>query len=381
MSGVRTLDIVVFGLSITSSWGNGHATTYRALVHALARRGHRVRFFERDVGWYADNRDLARPPYCELQLYSDLEQLDSLLSDEVRADLVVFGSYVPQGALLAEMLLPRVNGLTAFYDIDTPVTAARLERGDCEYLSRDLVPRFDLYLSFAGGPILRRLEERFGARRTRPLYCSVDPLEYYPEAPSCAKTFDLGYLGTYSADRQPKLDEFLVRSALRWPEGHFQVAGAQYPTTVRWPANVRHVEHLPPSRHRRFYGSQRMTLNITRADMTASGYSPSVRLFEAAACGVPIVTDDWIGLHEFFTPDREILVARSTRDVLAYLREFDQAKLEDIAARARARVLTKHTAAHRAQELESYVNEVLCGALPQEDRRREVRLAAGSGVL
>jgi spore maturation protein CgeB len=367
MSAIKPLDIVIFGLSITSAWGNGHATTYRALVRALAARGHRVRFFERDVPWYARNRDLPHPEYCDLEIYSSLEQLEALLPDPLRADLVIFGSYVPQGAQLATKLLPRVEGLSAFYDIDTPVTVARLEGNDCEYLSPSLVPRFDLYLSFAGGRVLERLRDQWGAQRARPLYCSVDPGDYYPVA-DAVKSYDLGYLGTYSADRQPTLEQLLLQPARAWPAGRFYIAGAQYPADIRWPANVRHAEHLPPVAHRDFYNSLRLTLNVTRADMVANGYSPSVRLFEAAACGVPIVTDEWAGLRELFVPGREILVARSSADVLTYLRDCDDDTLHSIACRARARVLAKHTAAHRARELEGHVRDAL--GRPSEYRSR-----------
>jgi spore maturation protein CgeB len=352
----RPLDIVIFGLAMSSAWGNGHATTYRALSRALAARGHRVRFFERDVPWYAANRDLPDPHYCQLQLYSRIADLEQHFPEDIPADLVILGSFVPQGAALAEWILPRCCGLTAFYDIDTPVTVAKLERGECDYLNASLVPRFDLYLSFSGGPILKRLQNQFGALRPRAFYCSVEPRDYYP-VPQTLKRYDLGYLGTYSADRQPALERLLLEPAREWSKGRFAVAGAQYPDSIRWPANVERTDHLAPDAHRDFYNSQRLTLNVTRADMIASGYSPSVRLFEAAACGVPIMTDEWNGLDEFFKPGRDILFARSTRDALSCLRELDAETLRLIGACARARVLARHTAAHRAQELESHVRE------------------------
>jgi spore maturation protein CgeB len=360
----RSLDIVIFGLSITSAWGNGHATTYRALTRALTERGHRVRFFERDMPWYAENRDLANPPYARTQLYTQLAELPRYFGDEVRADLVIIGSYVPEALALAEWVLPRATGATAFYDIDTPVTVAALDRGDCQYLTPDLVPRFDLYLSFAGGPILERLRTRYGALRPRPLYCSVDPHEYFPTR--SAKRYDLGYLGTYSPDRQPALERLLLEPARRWTEGRFSVAGAQYPESVEWPANVARAEHLPPDAHRGYYNSQRFTLSVTRADMVAQGYSPSVRLFEAAACAVPIITDPWTGMAEFFTPESELLVANTTEEVLHFLRDLDPAQARRIGERARERVLRMHTAAHRAMTLESYVKELVKDPAPAE---------------
>jgi spore maturation protein CgeB len=352
------MNIVILGLSITSSWGNGHATTYRGLVRELARRGHEVLFLERDAPWYAENRDLTAPPYCETRIYHGLAQLKHRYARHVRdADLVMVGSYVADGVAVGEWVTSTAEGLTAFYDIDTPVTLSKLARGDFEYLSPHLIPRYDLYLSFTGGPTLRRIEKKYGAPMARALYCSFDPDHYYPE--KRRTRWDLGYLGTYSDDRQPTVERLLIDPARRWRDGRFVVAGPQYPDGIAWPRNVKRVEHLAPREHRPFYNAQRFTLNVTRAEMIRAGWSPSVRLFEAAACGVPIITDEWDGLSSLFEPDREILIARSSADVLRYLRKIDEADRRSIGLRARDRVLGTHTAAHRARELESYVAEAM----------------------
>jgi spore maturation protein CgeB len=350
------MNIVIAGLSITSSWGNGHATTYRALVRALAARGHHVTFLERDVEWYAQNRDLPEPPYCRTHLYASISELQSRHAAEIEsADLAIVGSYVPEGREVADAVLRMASGCTAFYDIDTPVTLAALDAGGAEYLDREQVPRFDVYLSFTGGPTLRRLEEQFGARRARALHCSVDPAMYFPEPRR--HRWDLGYLGTYSADRQPTLSELLLRPAAAWPDGRFVIAGPQYPSSMPQAGNVDRIEHLAPSLHRAFYNQQRFTLNITRRDMIAAGYSPSVRLFEAAACGTPIISDVWMGLETFFEPGREILLARSATDILGWLHDLPADERAAIGRRARERVLQGHTAARRAVELEAFVAE------------------------
>ena len=350
------LDFVFLGLSITSSWGNGHATTYRALVRALARRGHRVLFLERDVPWYAQNRDLPNPQFVRTELYSSFDELTDRFESEVRsADVVVVGSYVPEGARVAAWATTVARGKTAFYDIDTPVTMRQLALGTCEYLAPDLIPRFDLYLSFTGGPILKQLESHYGAVRALPLYCSVDLENYFPE-PS-AYRWDLGYLGTYSVDRQAALEKLLVGPARCWPRGRFIVAGPQYPDEIVWPSNVDRTEHLPPSAHRTFYNAQRFTLNVTRADMARTGWSPSVRIFEAAACGTPIISDSWPGLDRFLKPGKEILVAASTRQALAMVRETPEGERAAISRRARQRVLSEHTPMRRAEYLEQWVNE------------------------
>jgi spore maturation protein CgeB len=351
------MKIVILGLSITSSWGNGHATTYRGLVRELDANGHDVLFLERDVEWYRDNRDLPDPPYGTTRLYRGLAQLKRSYARRVReADLVIVGSYVPQGVQVGEWVTQTAEGITAFYDIDTPVTLAKLAKDDFEYLHPDLIPRFDLYLSFTGGPTLRRIEKTYGSPAARALYCSFDPETYFPDT---RKTrWDLGYLGTYSDDRQPALERLLIEPARKWTDGRFVVAGPQYPATIKWPRNVKRTNHLPPRDHRKFYNEQRFALNITRAEMVRAGWSPSVRLFEAAACGIPIISDDWPGLRGLFAAGREILIAHDTDEVLDILKTMPNDDRRALGLRARARVLRDHTAAHRARELEQYVAEV-----------------------
>lgn len=363
------MKLVVLGLSITSSWGNGHATTYRGLLREMTRRGHEVLFLEQDTPWYAAHRDLPNPVFCATRLYRDLDELQAKFARAVAdADAVVLGSYVPSGVAVGEWLMATATGLTAFYDIDTPVTLAKLGRGEHEYLSPDLIPRFDLYLSFTGGPTLNRLEDEFGAQAARALYCSVDERHYRPVA--TAERWDLGYIGTYSEDRQAKLDGLLLNPADDLPARRFAVAGPLYPETIRWPANVTRLEHLAPPEHPSFYAAQRFTLNITRTDMIAAGWSPSVRLFEAASCGVPIISDPWPGLDELFQPGVEILLAETGEEVARLLVDMPDESRLALAAAARQRVLSAHSSAARAVELDGCLQEAAL-------RRSSSRRAAG----
>lgn len=352
---VRCSDEIIFiGLSIRSSWGNGHATTYRSLLRGLYRRGHHVMFLEHDQPWYASNRDAPILTYCQSRLYSDLDELRSRYTPRIRAAAaVIVGSNVHQGRDVCDWVLEHAGGVKAFYDIDAPVTLSRLQTDSCDYLRVSQVPQFDLMLSFTGGSTLQRWEKELGARCARPLYCSVDVDQERPAA--AKKDLELGYLGTYSEDRQPSLEALLNEPARRLPKQRFAVVGAQYPENLAWPKNVQRLVHMAPDQHAMFYSRQRFTLNLTRADMRKVGHSPSVRLLEAAACGTPIISDEWPGLIDVLEPGKQILIARSADDVTDYLQNVSDEEARSIAAAARERVFAEHSSAHRAAELENYL--------------------------
>ena len=347
------MKIVIFGLAVSSSWGNGHAALWRGLIQALLEAGHRVVFFERDVPYYAGNRDLhALPPGGTLVLYDDwaaaLPQAREQLAD---ADVGMVTSYCPDGLAATELVVGANLAVRCFYDLDTPVTLARIEAGeDVGYIGPDGLAPFDLVLSYTGGGALDALRSRLGARRTVPIYGSVDPALHRPAEPRPEYAALLSYLGTYAADRQAALERLFVEPARLLPGERFVIGGAQYPDGFPWTANTYFVRHLPPPEHKAFYSSSRLTLNITRDAMARMGWCPSGRLFEAAACGVPILSDWFAGLDEFFVPGEEILVAHTTDDAMAALQLGDHA-LARIAARARARTLEEHSAARRAAQM------------------------------
>ncbi len=366
------LRVVVLGLSLSSSWGNGHATTFRALLKAFAARGHEILFLERDVPWYAAHRDLKDPDFCSLQFYSSLEDLRRYRHEIAGADAVIVGSYVPEGVAVGQWVQETAKGVVAFYDIDTPVTLAKLERGDYEYLTPALIRDYDVYFSFTGGPTLDYLMKHYGSPAARALYCSVDP-EAYP-ALDCEKRWDLSYLGTYSPDRQPTLERLLIEPARRAPHLRFVVAGPQYPADIEWPSNVERIDHVPPSDHPAFYAQSRYTLNVTRADMIRAGYSPSVRLFEAAACGTPIISDTWDGIETLLEPGRDIVLAERSEDVLDVLDTWAETRRSALGASAQKRILSEHTAAHRAASMERDLQEAM------HRQRRDHSVALGVGA-
>lgn len=351
------MKITIFGLTISSSWGNGHATPYRAILRALARRKHQVTFFEKDVEYYYWRRDFTECDYCNLVLYGDWEQVRAAaLAQAAESDVVIVGSYCPDGARIADEVLALSGPLHIFYDLDTPITLANLDLGDLEYLRRDQIPAFDLYLSFTGGEILRQLEQGFGARRACALYGCVDPEVHARVAPLDKFRCDLSYMGTYAADRQHKVEELFLAPAQQMPDLSFIMAGSLYPKDWVFPPNIRRFDHVAPASHPALYSSSRATLNITRDGMARSGYCPSGRFFEAAACGTPILSDWFEGLDTFFRPAEEITIVSSNLDVAAALKAGD-AELARLAERARERTLDEHTGEARADELLRYLEE------------------------
>ncbi len=356
------MNIVIFGLSISSSWGNGHATLWRGLLKALARRGHRITFFEKDVEWYAAHRDLTGLPGVELVLYSSWEEvLPTARRRVAEADPAMVTSYCPDSQAATD-LVNASRAMRVFYDLDAPVTLHRLSAGETvDYVPLRGYADFDLVMSYTGGRALEALRNRLGAKRVVPIYGSVDPDVHHPANPVERWRGDLSYLGTWAADRQDAVNRLLVEPARERPEMRFVMGGAMYDNTFPWTNNIFFNPHVAPADHPAFYCSSRATLNVTRAAMAEYGYCPSGRLFEAAACGAPLITDIWEGLDEFFQPGSEIVTASSADDVLGAL-DRDAAELGRMAARARERTLDEHTAAHRAIDFEDALVTAHAGA-------------------
>jgi spore maturation protein CgeB len=351
------MKFVVFGLTISSSWGNGHATLLRGLFRALVRRGHTIVFFERDVPYYAANRDVVNFEGIRLRLYDDWnEALEVAASELSDADVGMVTSYCFDGIAASELVLNAAISLRVFYDLDAPVTLSRISAGNSvSYIGSRGLRDFDLVLSYTGGRALDGLRNLLHAQIVAPLYGSVDPLMHHRVAEKPQYRADLSYIGTYAQDRQAMLENLFITPARQLAEDRFVIAGAEYPIQFPWSPNIYFVRHLPPHEHSAFYSSSRVTLNVTRSSMTQMGYCPSGRLFEAAACGTPIITDLWEGLEQFFTPSSEILVAQSSADTVNALSLLD-AELYRISAAARERVMEYHTADRRAQDLEHILN-------------------------
>lgn len=360
------MKLVIFGLTVSSSWGNGHATLWRGLCRALAHAGHRVVFFERDTPFYRNDRDLTAPTWGQLHLFSHWDEaLPSVRAELADADVAFVTSYCPDALAATEAIIEADVPLRVFYDLDAPVTLERVRAGEAvDYIGPRGLADYDLVLSYTGGRALDELQSVLGARHVAPLYGFVDPEAHFPVAPEPALRADLSYLGTFAEDRQAMLEELFIEPARRLPGRRFLIGGSQYPADFPWTKNVFFVRHVEPVRHPAFFCSSRLTLNVTRRAMRASGHCPSGRLFEAAACGVPIVSDSWEGLDRFFHFGAEIIVANSAEDVVNAL-QLSDAELHRIAGHAHERVLAEHTATHRVKELERLLAQAKSQTAPR----------------
>lgn len=325
----------------------------------MARRNWCVHFFEWDAPWYAEHRDLTEIEGGTLSLYPDWNSVLPEARRQVEdADVAMVTSYCPDAIAATELVLSSRAGVRCFYDLDAGVTLNRLAKGEpVEYIGERGLRDFDLVLTYTGGRAMEELRSRLGARNVAPLYGSVDPEVHYRVEPQEHYRADLSYLGTFAEDRQAALEALFIEPARRLPERRFVMGGAMYPHEFPWTKNVFFVRHLPPEEHPAFYSSSRLTLNVTRRAMAAMGCCPPARIFEAAACGTPALTDRWDGIEYFFKPGSEILLADRTEDAMAAI-ELGGDDLAKLGARARERALDQHTAAHRVIELENILGSV-----------------------
>ncbi|MBX3221469.1 MAG: glycosyltransferase [Labilithrix sp.] len=343
--------LVVFGLSVTSARDNAHATFWRGVLRALAADGHEVVFFERDTPFFAGHRDLVAPDGYEVVVYPSWSGVLPRARRAVsRADVAIVTSGQADAAAATELVVA-AGHTRIFYDLDAPVTFQRLDRGELvSWLPPGGFGELDLVLSVTGGAALERFRRELGARRVAPLFACVDADAFRPPSPRREPVYDLSYLATSALDGLSGVESLLFGVAERAPERRLLVGGVAYAEDRQPSPNLDVVPRVPPAERPAFYGRSRLTLDGTAAATASSGFCPSPRLFEAAACGVPIISDGWHGIESFFAPGDEILVAAGADDVLAML-ELSPEALGALARGARERVLAEHTAVHRAREL------------------------------
>ncbi|MDB4968999.1 MAG: hypothetical protein JWN44_4688 [Myxococcales bacterium] len=352
---MKGLDISFFGSSLVSAYWNGAATYYRGMLRALAERGHRITFYEPDAYDRQKHRDIDDPPWARVVVYPPTETaVQRALAEARGADLVVKASGVGVFDALLErgVLEARAPGARAIYwDVDAPATLDRVE-ADPHDRFRPLIPAYDLVLTYGGGVPVTRAYEAFGARRCVPIYNALDPTTHHPSAPDPRFACELAFLGNRLPDREARVEEFFLRAASLAPERRFLLGGNGWHDKPL-PANVRALGHVYTRDHNALNVTAMAVLNINRDSMARYGFSPATRVFEAAGAGACVITDAFAGVEQFLEPDREILVAHDGAEVASQLARLSPERAREIGEAARRRVLSQHTYAHRAAELEA----------------------------
>ncbi len=352
------MNIAFFGSSLVSAYWNGAATYYRGVLRHLAERGHRITFYEPDAFERQQHRDIPDPDWARVVVYPATEAgVARSLEDARGADLVVKASGVGVFDELLEAAvldIRRPGGLAVFWDVDAPATLDRME-ADPRDPFRPLVPKYDLVLTYGGGNPVVDAYRGFGARDCIPVYNALDPSTHHPVAPDPRFEADLGFLGNRLPDREARVEEFFLKAAAVLPERTFLLGGNGW-NDKPMPANVSYLGHVYTRDHNAFNCTPQAVLNISRESMARYGFSPATRVFEAAGAGACLITDEWVGIEMFLEPGREVLVARDGDEVAARLRELTPEQARRIGEAARSRVLSEHTYAHRAAQVESVLS-------------------------
>ena len=346
------MNIAFFGSSLVSAYWNGAATYYRGVLRNLAERGHRITFYEPDAFERQQHRDIPDPDWARVVVYPATEEAAWRCLEEARgSDLVVKASGVGVFDELLEKAVLDIGGLRVFWDVDAPATLDRME-SDPQDPFRALVPKYDLIFTYGGGDPVVEAYRSFGARDCVPVYNALDSTTHHPVEPDPRFEADLGFLGNRLPDREARVEEFFLDAAAKLPEKTFLLGGSGWGDKPL-PGNVRYLGHVYTKDHNAFNCTPLAVLNISRESMARYGFSPATRVFEAAGAGACLITDEWVGIEMFLEPGTEVLVARDGAEVAGHLRELTPERARRIGEAARRRVLSEHTYAHRAAQVET----------------------------
>jgi spore maturation protein CgeB len=353
---MRTLPtIAMFGSSLVSAYWNGAATYYRGIIRNLHARGFQVTFFEPDAYERQRHRDLDDPDWARVVVYeATAAGVAAALETASDADILIKASGVGVFDEWLEAEIPLLGAAlgkpTVFWDVDAPATLQRMrENAGDPFLSQ--VGRYDLILTYGGGPrVVGEYLER-GARACVPIYNALDPQTHFPVPPEARFAGDLAFLGNRLPDRETRVAAFFLAPARALPQLRFVLGGSGWDRNVALSANVKYVGHVYTRDHNAFNCSSRAVININRDSMATTGYSPPTRVFEAAGAGACLICDAWRGIEHFLEPDDEVLAVESGADVAAILPRLTPELARQIGHAARRRILAHHTYAHRAAQV------------------------------
>jgi spore maturation protein CgeB len=352
------LKIAFYGSSLVSAYWNGAATYYRGIIKELNRLGHDITFYEPDAYERQQHRDIPDPEWARVVVYNNDEASAlAVLKEAANADVVIKASGVGvfDELLEAEVLKQRKdNQLIIFWDVDAPATLERMDQNSADPF-RQLVPQYDLILTYGGGQPVIDAYTAFGAKQCFPVYNALDPETHHPVAEDERFSCDLAFLGNRLPDREARVEEFFLKAAASLPGQRFAIGGSGWGDKAM-PANVNYIGHVYTKDHNAFNCTAKAVLNISRDSMAKMGFSPATRVFEAAGAGACIITDHWEGIDVFFEPGKEILVAENGDEVASILSGLSPEAAKAIGDAAYQRVLKDHTYAHRARQADKLFN-------------------------
>src|SRR6266567_622072 len=346
--------IYVFGSSLTSCYWNGAATYYRGIYKNLHRLGHEITFAEPDIYSRQQNRDCPNIECANVRVYQTPRDLDRVLSEATDSNLIIKHSGVGADDELLEFAVPELRSFrrqVAFWDVDAPVTLARVEKNPTDPFRRH-IPEFDFVFTYGGGDAVIARYSKLGARNCFAIYNGLDPDTHHPVAPDERLRCDLAFVGNRLPDRETRVEQFFIAAAELASEFQFLLAGEGWGSRPL-PNNVRWIGHVGTANHNVINRSARMVLNINRDSMAKVGFSPPTRIFEAAGAAACLITDSWTGIEEYFSPDTEILVASSAEDVVHCLREIGPEEARGIGSAMREKALRVHTYDQRAKQVDA----------------------------
>ncbi|RAK52815.1 CgeB family protein [Phenylobacterium deserti] len=348
------MKIAFYGSSLLSSYWNGAATYYRGMLSELAKRGYDITFYEPDAFDRQRHKDIEPPEWCKVVVYPATETaLQTVIAKAAEADVVVKASGVgvfDDELLEGVMAVARPHAIKIFWDVDAPATLSEL-RGDASLPMHRVLPSLDMVLTYGGGPPVINAYEGFGARVCRPIYNALDPSTHHPVPAQTRFEGDLNFLANRLPDRESRVERFFLEPAARLPERRFLIGGNGWDDKAM-PANVRRIGHVGTADHNAFNCSPLAVLNVARDSMADVGFSPATRVFEAAGAGACLITDAWEGIELFLNPDEEVLVARDGQDVAEHVAALTPERARAIGEAARQRILSEHTYARRAAEVD-----------------------------
>jgi spore maturation protein CgeB len=361
-----------FAHSWISDWNHGNAHFLRGLANELVKLGHEVRCYEERDGWSMKNLASEGPgaasealvgfrrafPSLDVRFYSLGEGLREFLRSElVGADIVVIHEWNSPELMSAILELKSNFGFRVlFHD-----THHRAYTNPKEIL-RFPLSEFDGVLAF-GDAIRRIYIDGFGVKRVWTFHEAADTDHFFPV--ESAKDTDVVWIGNWGdEERTHELEEFLMTPACALPDARFAVHGVRYPKQALDRLSHSHIEfrgYLPNLRAPEMYARSRISLHVPRR-FYANGLSgvPTIRVFEALAAGSPLVCAPWQDAEGLFRPGKDYVCVRDSDAMAAELRRLlrDDAARQQIAASGLETIRSRHTCAHRAQQLMEICQEL-----------------------